>query len=227
MRTKFAQSLLAILVSGCIAPAVHASLESRDWQSAADGLLTLDTVTGLRWLDLSVTVTLPKDEVLAQLQPGGTYHGFRYATNAEVVQLWTNAGFDLSTQFTLPATPALHGGLEFMTGLLGDTMAGNSLLGYGATGVTAEPWYGDAGISDVMGVQYIRPSDLFSGFGAADFVGAEHAVGDNEIGHYLVSTPLPSAFWLFAWGLAGLGGVATRRWTPLCPAEPDGIRRPS
>jgi hypothetical protein len=57
------------------------------------GSLTVDTETSLAWLDLTLSENRSFNEVSAELGPGGDFEGFRYATQAEVAQLFLNAGF--------------------------------------------------------------------------------------------------------------------------------------
>ncbi len=56
------------------------------------GSITLDTATGLEWLDLAFSVNRSFDDVSANFGPGGDFEGFRYATAAELITLYTNAG---------------------------------------------------------------------------------------------------------------------------------------
>jgi hypothetical protein len=70
----------------------HATLMERDLMNAGDQLITLDTVSGLEWLDLSKTTGRSYNEVGTQLGLGGIFGGFRQATDMEVMNLWINAG---------------------------------------------------------------------------------------------------------------------------------------
>lgn len=70
----------------------RALVVDQDWQTPGDAKLLLDTDTGLRWLDLSMTANMSHDMVAANLQPGGVYEGFRLATQAEVLTLWSDVG---------------------------------------------------------------------------------------------------------------------------------------
>ncbi len=54
--------------------------------------LTLDTSTGLAWLDVTFSTNLTYWQVLAETQPGGAFSGFRYATLDEVSALLDVAG---------------------------------------------------------------------------------------------------------------------------------------
>lgn len=76
----------ALIVS---ASAANATVVSADLYAPGDGLLTLDSSTSLEWLDLTATVGQTRSAVLS-----GSFaaQGFRYATQAEVLQLWTDAG---------------------------------------------------------------------------------------------------------------------------------------
>jgi len=70
----------------------NAALIDVDWYVPGDAALILDTSSGLQWLDLSVTSNQSYDFVNTQLQQGGAYEGFRYATQTEVLALWGQAG---------------------------------------------------------------------------------------------------------------------------------------
>ena len=54
---------------------------------------TLDNNTGLLWLDVNLTLNIAKSNVIANyLNAGQLYEGWRYATGAEVGQMFNNAG---------------------------------------------------------------------------------------------------------------------------------------
>ena len=55
------------------------ALMSLDWQTSGDGAITVDTSTGLYWLDLTET----RNTTIAEVESGFSdiYSGFRYATN--------------------------------------------------------------------------------------------------------------------------------------------------
>ncbi len=61
--------------------------------------ITLDPVTGLRWLDVTLSTPYSYDEILVQLGPGGVFEGFRLATSAEVLTFWQNAGINTGVGF--------------------------------------------------------------------------------------------------------------------------------
>lgn len=57
-----------------------------------NGDYTTDTLTGLDWLDVSITVNQSITFVYSQMESGGIYEGWRYATKLEVATFWTSAG---------------------------------------------------------------------------------------------------------------------------------------
>jgi hypothetical protein len=83
--------LLAVVLLCGIGQA-EGSIHIRDWQNPGDGMLTFDTESGLEWLDWTATTNLSYEEVSPQLDLGGDYYGFRYATLDEVGVLYDNAG---------------------------------------------------------------------------------------------------------------------------------------
>jgi hypothetical protein len=84
--------ILGLLAVGLLAGPLlaKASLVSTDFATAGDGLLTTDTTTGLQWLDFSATRGLSVNSVLGGA--GGWIGSFRYATSAEIIVLFGNAG---------------------------------------------------------------------------------------------------------------------------------------
>lgn len=54
--------------------------------------LTIDTSTGMEWLNLPYTDDLTYQQVAADMQPGGIFSGFRFATVQEVLGLYQSAG---------------------------------------------------------------------------------------------------------------------------------------
>lgn len=76
----------AMLAGWCCSTAANATLIVRDYAVAGDGLLTYDTVSGLEWLDLSVSLGHAPGSVLS------TYTGFHMANLEEVDSLFVDAG---------------------------------------------------------------------------------------------------------------------------------------
>ncbi len=72
----------------------RAALIERDLLVAGDKLLTVDTATGLEWLDLTATRGLSYNQVAAGAG-GWTSLGFRFGTQNQVNQLYVDAGITL------------------------------------------------------------------------------------------------------------------------------------
>jgi MYXO-CTERM domain-containing protein len=81
----FKNTLIAATLLLSITSAQAAFVES-DWQNAGDALATLDTETGIEWLDLSVT----NSQTLSDVEPilNSTYAGWRLPTTSEVHNLY-------------------------------------------------------------------------------------------------------------------------------------------
>jgi hypothetical protein len=95
MRTISGRVFAVILIAALFmlsGPAAHAALSARDWQTSGDGLLTLDTATGLQWLDVTVTQGLSWNTVTSQLGADGRFTGFRRPSDAELATFWADAG---------------------------------------------------------------------------------------------------------------------------------------
>lgn len=86
------KSILFAAIALFFSASSNSALNDIDWQTSGDSLIIRDTNSGLDWLDLRVTADLSHDVVVANLEPGGAFHGFRLATQAEVLELWANAG---------------------------------------------------------------------------------------------------------------------------------------
>ena len=55
--------------------------------------ITLDPASGLEWLDLSITNGQSYSDTASRLEIGGDLEGFRFATAAEIENLWSTFGF--------------------------------------------------------------------------------------------------------------------------------------
>ncbi len=96
----------------------RAALIELDLAAAGDGLLLGDTASGLEWLDLTETVGLTYDAVLGGAGSFTTTGGFRFATQAEVVSLFTEAGV---VSITGSWSTENFAGVTLLMGLLGCT----------------------------------------------------------------------------------------------------------
>jgi hypothetical protein len=92
MKTFFGDTLKSLLLAAALlaSSAAYAELVKADLVArTGDGQLTVDTVTGLQWLDMRLTANQTYDSVRT-----GPYYaqGFRHATKAEVDALFVTAG---------------------------------------------------------------------------------------------------------------------------------------
>jgi len=204
LKTLYITPLLMLLFS----TTAQAVLVERNWQSTGDNALTLDTDTGLEWLDITSTSNMSYNEVFAELGTGGTYEGFSFASQEQILGLFS--AVDLAE---IPNVPEFLGGEEQIQSLLNvwgvtwnlGTGERTEFLTSNTDGLNAnEHWAGrvfwlasgDTGSASML---YSRNDDYKS----------------LTIGSALVRTaspvPLPAAFWLFSSGLIGLTGFIRRR----------------
>lgn len=92
------KTVLALTLLGTMSTA-HAELMSTDWLTENDQLATLDTETGLEWLDLSETNHMSIADVKLELEKeSGQFQGWRLPTKEEVVRLLKNS-FDILNNY--------------------------------------------------------------------------------------------------------------------------------
>lgn len=94
------EKIFVAAILGIFASSASAALMSADFLSSGDGLLTVDSGTGLEWLDMTQTLNQSYNSVIAGYNGYTTTYGFRYATAAEVTTFFTNAGIPVIDQTT-------------------------------------------------------------------------------------------------------------------------------
>lgn len=114
---RLAKLLITLLTLG-LCSIVNASLLEEDLVNPGDGLLTHDTQTGLRWLDVTETQAVSVDDILADAG-GWMSAGFRYATLAEVQTLAQHAGVHTFSTVNIRLAENVPG-VSLMIALLGN-----------------------------------------------------------------------------------------------------------
>jgi hypothetical protein len=92
MKTVFALVCAVLLLPCARADAVLVSLDDTVF---GPDTITLDTASGLEWLDLDLTIGISYNAITAQFSLGGDFAGFRHATFDEVTEFWTHANIPI------------------------------------------------------------------------------------------------------------------------------------
>ncbi len=201
-----------------VAYAAACSIASADIVELDDGVfgagsVTLDTDTGLQWLDLTLSTDLSANEVDAQLGVGGTFEGWRYASVAEVLTLFVNAGIpDVPGQSSANIAPAqalmdFVGSTGFQAGI-GD--------GRQAFGITGDKSGGLRRRADMDGLMVNGMPEMSVGA----FAFQNPNGGAPVLGSWLVRVPHPGTLAVLACGSVG----ACRRSRSRERAYPGGSR---
>ena len=197
-----------------------AALLEADWLVPGDSKLTVDTNSGLEWLDLTETAGLSMNEILAGTG-GFASMGFRYATTTEVSGLFAAAGI-VDTSGNSVAENA--GPVIDLLLLLGTTFefvssGGNNIFSSGYH-LPDSPSLSEATIASAFQLQSsgVPALNTENGLGSA-VIGVSRSA-DRDFsewfdGSYLVRetavVPVPAAIWLFGSGVLGLIGIAKRK----------------
>ncbi len=197
----------AVLLTAALTAAASAGLTgftNADWQSAGDNLLTVDA-NGNTWLDWTVTTSRSFNDISSQFGAGGEFEGFRYATEAEMIQLYANAGTPVVDPLDT-TDPAYASPLADLMSFIGDTNgSGSTLAFYDLAGSNADT-------PSLIGDLQQGPHHMVTLFTQAGLVSLRYANASDEVsysnaGHALVLIPAPGSA-----ALLGLGGlIAARR----------------
>lgn len=90
----------------------HAALVATDWKVAGDNLATLDTVSGLEWLDLTVTDGYSISKALSETGVGQRLEGWRLPTHKEVIAMLSRQLPHLDIQQNVRTSPPTMYGAE-------------------------------------------------------------------------------------------------------------------
>ena len=198
----------ALFLTGVLigtATAAHADIFAVDYLTTGDGLITRDTSTNLDWLDWTQGLSFSYSGMRSQLQAGGQYEGWRYATQSELFTLLTNAGAPNVGGRTVGNVPVV----TTMLGLLG----ANNFFGFLGVGNSSAAFLeaGNTGSGSFGPFAALTIETLDNPITAkAGEIGAGSHGSAFGIGHALVRTvPAPGAAALL--GLAAIGAARRRR----------------
>jgi len=219
---------VALFATNLSVKPAHATLISKDLINLSDGLVTIDSITGNEWLDLTETEFFSLNQVSGSFVgvSGFQISGFQVATSQQVADLLINAGASALFFFTTPGSISFSAGdavaAENFISLFGCTRTcGSNTVVSG--GIHAQDSGSQAGHSDVTLLPNIDPQEgrfrnsdqAFTsaaggqpGHGVFLFRGATADFVATEI---VTSVPEPGALALFGIGLAGLGFMRRRR----------------
>ncbi len=220
------RTLVMLVVLFGFAGVASAGLVSESLFAPGDNLLTLDTQTGIEWLNVALTNGQSYNDVEAGIYTAQL--GFSYASGSDLSQLFVDSGVPEGCvvygcnwgywDFGNPNYVATYN-LVNLLGMTWDVSDPNNLL-YGATwgqtfGLTADS---DAnGDYDVGGVRYNGNADYAAfahwSYGIDPYPALTMGPSDTNqyVGSFLIretnSTPEPSTMLLMLAGLAGLVGL--------------------
>jgi hypothetical protein len=219
-RRSISVAVVAVLTIAPFSRETGASLVSLSSPFGPD-TITLDTATNLEWLDVPLTLGLSINQVTAQLGPGDTYAGFRYASSSEIGMLFTDAGLTLGfTTNPIYVPPA-----QALLSLLGQT---GSQPTPGGPAVFAQGWDSDTtgGYNniDVLQIQPVGPPGnpvcapagcVYTLIPGLSLPPADGSHAFDNTGSFLVRSvapiPEPTTLAMLGIGLAGLAASRRRK----------------
>lgn len=216
--------ILGMLVAGNLAvvgvSGASASLISHGSSFGAD-TITLDTNTGLEWLDLPITQGLSINQVTAQLGAGGQFAGFQYAYASDLATLILDAGITNGNSTDSANIAAVSNLISLLGQTFTITVDGRTSTG--TRGFTRD--HGFHGPNDnESGLIFIAQNsdgstqEIANPFGFDDFIGFDSI--DSGGGNFLVRSvvtdvPEPSTWAMLLMGFAGIGFASFKRKTAL------------
>ena len=177
--------------------------------------ITFDPNTGLQWLDLTESIGYSHNQMLHEIQPGGAFEGYHYATDAEIRQLFIDAGIDVGpgSEDFIPANYAPIVALTDLIGVVGDFgNCGSGCTFFFTQGYTAEPppypgQVASTGLSWFDNDPLLSPSYPQASIGRVLFGGASSGDATPSQASWLI-VPEPGAG---ASALVALLAIASRR----------------
>jgi hypothetical protein len=198
-----------IAALGMTTGSAQATLLELDLNVAGDKLITLDTETGLEWLDLTATLGQAHDTAL--LSTFVTTQGFRHAIQGEVLTLLENFGGTVNTanSGTTFTSSNFAPAVNFLD-LLGCTSNCSSTTFAFANGIF------EGGSFPSTAAFIGRNTDTLTGSftleqGSYSNTGVDGFVGNFLVRETLIDLPEPGTLAIVGFGLAGLGLMRRRR----------------
>lgn len=175
--------------------------------------ITLDTDTGLEWLDVTLSVNRSFLDVSGELGAGGDFEGFRYASVDDLLTLFTNAAIPNVNNYSA-ANVGPAQALAILLGATGFQDAFPETVGF--TGTSNTPGTRVVALIDyVVSINGGVTTDVYGATATTNSDESMALLGDNG-GSWLLRdaslpapVPLPGAIWLFFSGM--LAVFALRR----------------
>ena len=188
MRTIFVKWALTGFVIGLAGSVPGQVLVSADDPRFGPNSLTVDTRTGLTWLDLPFSSVFSYLQAEAATQSGGQFAGFRHATALEVLSLYNSAGF--GEGLVGQSDPNYPNAVALMS-MVGETYPGAAVGISGTlngTGQALAPWIGYSSFNNVDGIMLTTSRQSPGTYSALYDLDIHYPT----VGNWLVEVPEPS-----------------------------------
>ncbi len=188
MRKISGKWALTVFLIGSVCSVPGQVLVSADDPRFGPNSLTVDTRTGLTWLDLPLSSDFSYLQAEAATQSGGRFAGFRHATVLEVLSLYNSAGF--GEGLVAQSDPNYPNAVALMS-MVGETDPGSAVGISGtlnASGLALAPWIGYSSFDNVDGIMLTTSRQMPGTYSALYDLDTHYPT----VGNWLVEVPEPS-----------------------------------